>query len=157
MLGTFCNSTVFRFLFCFVFFHTICQLPRLLMLTKHRYHMIATVLYWKLEPTVRVLTDINKISYVPENTYLVASFLLEMVLSFLHLLSVLWLWDHVTSLHLTDLDLVLFVSQTVIRAKVVGEKEVDSGNDIYGNPIKRIQYEVKQIKVSPPSVLVKRV
>lgn len=36
---------------------------------------------------------------------------------------------------------------TVIRAKVVGETEVDSGNDIYGNPIKRIQYEVKQIKV----------
>eukprot|EP00064_Thunnus_orientalis_P018956 superscaffoldBa00004544_g19065 len=35
----------------------------------------------------------------------------------------------------------------VIRAKVVGEREVDSGNDIYGNPIKRIQYEVKQIKM----------
>lgn len=35
----------------------------------------------------------------------------------------------------------------VIRAKVVGEKEVDSGNDVYGNPIKRIQYEVKQIKM----------
>lgn len=35
----------------------------------------------------------------------------------------------------------------VIRAKVVSEKEVDSGNDIYGNPIKRIQYEIKQIKV----------
>jgi len=30
---------------------------------------------------------------------------------------------------------------------VVGKKEVDSGNDIYGNPIKRIQYEIKQIKV----------
>lgn len=40
------------------------------------------------------------------------------------------------------------ISLTVIRAKVVGEREVDSGNDIYGNPIKRIQYEVKQIKVS---------
>lgn len=39
------------------------------------------------------------------------------------------------------------VSLTVIRAKVVGEREVDSGNDIYGNPIKRIQYDVKQIKV----------
>uniref|UniRef100_A0A3B4F6I6 Metalloproteinase inhibitor 2 n=1 Tax=Pundamilia nyererei TaxID=303518 RepID=A0A3B4F6I6_9CICH len=39
------------------------------------------------------------------------------------------------------------VSQPVIRAKVVGEREVDSGNDIYGNPIKRIQYEVKQIKM----------
>lgn len=38
----------------------------------------------------------------------------------------------------------------VIRAKAVSEKEVDSGNDIYGNPIKRIQYEIKQIKVSQP-------
>lgn len=37
----------------------------------------------------------------------------------------------------------------VIRAKAVSEKEVDSGNDIYGNPIKRIQYEIKQIKVAP--------
>ncbi|XP_011844986.1 PREDICTED: metalloproteinase inhibitor 2 isoform X1 [Mandrillus leucophaeus] len=35
----------------------------------------------------------------------------------------------------------------VIRAKAVSEKEVDSGNDIYGNPIKRIQYEIKQIKM----------
>ncbi|XP_024409525.2 metalloproteinase inhibitor 2 isoform X3 [Desmodus rotundus] len=35
----------------------------------------------------------------------------------------------------------------VIRAKVVGEKEVGSGNDIYGNPIKRIEYEIKQIKM----------
>lgn len=35
----------------------------------------------------------------------------------------------------------------VIRAKVVSEKEVGSGNDVYGNPIKRIQYEIKQIKV----------
>lgn len=38
----------------------------------------------------------------------------------------------------------------VIRAKVVGEKEVGSGNDIYGNPIKRIEYEIKQIKVRGP-------
>lgn len=38
-------------------------------------------------------------------------------------------------------------SVAVIRAKAVSAKEVDSGNDIYGNPIKRIQYEVKQIKV----------
>ncbi|CAJ1080021.1 metalloproteinase inhibitor 2a [Xyrichtys novacula] len=38
-------------------------------------------------------------------------------------------------------------ADVVIRAKVVGEREVDSGNDIYGNPIKRIQYEVKQIKM----------
>ena len=36
----------------------------------------------------------------------------------------------------------------MIRAKAVSEKEVDSGNDIYGNPIKRIQYEIKQIKVT---------
>lgn len=35
----------------------------------------------------------------------------------------------------------------VIRAKVVGHKEVGSGNDIYGNPIKRVEYEIKQIKV----------
>lgn len=41
----------------------------------------------------------------------------------------------------------LSVSVTVIRAKVVGGKEVTAGNDIYGNPIKRIQYDIKQIKV----------
>lgn len=35
----------------------------------------------------------------------------------------------------------------VIRAKVVSEKEVGSGEDVYGNPIKRIQYEIKQIKM----------
>uniref|UniRef100_A0A8C4J977 Metalloproteinase inhibitor 2 n=1 Tax=Dromaius novaehollandiae TaxID=8790 RepID=A0A8C4J977_DRONO len=35
----------------------------------------------------------------------------------------------------------------LIRAKAVSAKEVDSGNDIYGNPIKRIQYEIKQIKM----------
>uniref|UniRef100_A0A6I8QZT7 Metalloproteinase inhibitor 2 n=1 Tax=Xenopus tropicalis TaxID=8364 RepID=A0A6I8QZT7_XENTR len=34
----------------------------------------------------------------------------------------------------------------VIRAKAITGKEVDSGNDVYGNPIKRIQYEIKQIK-----------
>uniref|UniRef100_A0A4X1UG42 Metalloproteinase inhibitor 2 n=2 Tax=Sus scrofa TaxID=9823 RepID=A0A4X1UG42_PIG len=39
------------------------------------------------------------------------------------------------------------LSCPVIRAKAVSEKEVDSGNDIYGNPIKRIQYEIKQIKM----------
>ncbi|KFO35670.1 Metalloproteinase inhibitor 2 [Fukomys damarensis] len=37
--------------------------------------------------------------------------------------------------------------KVVIRVKAVSEKEVDSGNDIYGNPIKRIQYEIKQIKM----------
>ncbi|KAE8575769.1 hypothetical protein XENTR_v10003936 [Xenopus tropicalis] len=35
----------------------------------------------------------------------------------------------------------------VIRAKAITGKEVDSGNDVYGNPIKRIQYEIKQIKM----------
>ncbi|XP_046757923.1 metalloproteinase inhibitor 2 isoform X1 [Gallus gallus] len=38
-------------------------------------------------------------------------------------------------------------AEPLIRAKAVSAKEVDSGNDIYGNPIKRIQYEVKQIKM----------
>ncbi|XP_057571885.1 metalloproteinase inhibitor 2 isoform X1 [Hippopotamus amphibius kiboko] len=37
--------------------------------------------------------------------------------------------------------------ESLIRAKAVSAKEVDSGNDIYGNPIKRIQYEIKQIKM----------
>lgn len=36
----------------------------------------------------------------------------------------------------------------VIRAKVFGRKEVVTGNDVYGYPIKMIQYDVKQIKVS---------
>uniref|UniRef100_A0A8C3FW27 Metalloproteinase inhibitor 2 n=1 Tax=Chrysemys picta bellii TaxID=8478 RepID=A0A8C3FW27_CHRPI len=39
------------------------------------------------------------------------------------------------------------LSSAVIRAKAVSGKEVDSGNDVYGNPIKRIQYEIKQIKM----------
>nr|XP_006136679.1 metalloproteinase inhibitor 2 [Pelodiscus sinensis] len=38
-------------------------------------------------------------------------------------------------------------SVAVIRAKAVSLIEVDSGNDVYGNPIKRIQYEIKQIKM----------
>uniref|UniRef100_A0A3P9N1X7 Metalloproteinase inhibitor 2 n=1 Tax=Poecilia reticulata TaxID=8081 RepID=A0A3P9N1X7_POERE len=37
--------------------------------------------------------------------------------------------------------------QAVIRAKVVGMQEVESGNDVYGNPIKRIRFDVKQIKM----------
>lgn len=41
--------------------------------------------------------------------------------------------------------MLLFLS--VIRAKLVGAQEVDVGNDIYGNPIKRIKYDIKQIKV----------
>lgn len=39
------------------------------------------------------------------------------------------------------------MSLAVIRAKVVGRKEIASGNDVYGNPIKRIQYDIKQTKV----------
>lgn len=35
----------------------------------------------------------------------------------------------------------------VIKAKVVGQKEVVTGNDNYGNPIKKIQYDIKQMKV----------
>lgn len=35
----------------------------------------------------------------------------------------------------------------VIRAKAIIGKDVNSGNDVYGNPIKRIQYEIKQIKM----------
>ncbi|XP_044188016.1 metalloproteinase inhibitor 2b [Thunnus albacares] len=38
-------------------------------------------------------------------------------------------------------------SDVVIRAKVVGSQEVDVGNDIYGNPIKQIKYDIKQIKM----------
>ncbi|XP_067860127.1 metalloproteinase inhibitor 2a [Heptranchias perlo] len=38
-------------------------------------------------------------------------------------------------------------ADVVIRAKVVASKEVNSGNDIYGNPIHKIQYEIKQIKM----------
>ncbi|KAF7667972.1 hypothetical protein LDENG_00038580 [Lucifuga dentata] len=38
-------------------------------------------------------------------------------------------------------------ADVVIRAKVVGGEEVDAGNDIYGNPIKRIKYDIKQIKM----------
>ncbi|XP_068193504.1 metalloproteinase inhibitor 2-like [Antennarius striatus] len=38
-------------------------------------------------------------------------------------------------------------SDVVIRARLIGEVEVDVGNDIYGNPIKRIKYDIKQIKM----------
>ncbi|XP_061567710.1 metalloproteinase inhibitor 2b [Cololabis saira] len=38
-------------------------------------------------------------------------------------------------------------SDVVIRARVVGVQEVDAGNDIYGHPIKRIKYDIKQIKM----------
>ncbi|KAM3597619.1 uncharacterized protein V6R79_006960 [Siganus canaliculatus] len=37
-------------------------------------------------------------------------------------------------------------SDVVIRAKLIGLNEVEVGNDIYGNPIKRIKYDIKQIK-----------
>lgn len=33
---------------------------------------------------------------------------------------------------------------------MVGQEEIDVGNNIYGNPIKKIKYDIKQIKV--PSV-----
>lgn len=48
----------------------------------------------------------------------------------------------------TSFQFLLSLCISVIRAKAVSEKEVDSGNDIYGNPIKHIQYEIKQIKVT---------
>ncbi|XP_028268756.1 metalloproteinase inhibitor 2b [Parambassis ranga] len=38
-------------------------------------------------------------------------------------------------------------SDVVIRAKAVGWQEVDAGNDVYGNPIKRIKYDIKQMKM----------
>lgn len=38
-------------------------------------------------------------------------------------------------------------SDVVIRAKVVGEQEVDAGNDVYGNTIKRLKYDIKQMKM----------
>ncbi|CAN9505677.1 unnamed protein product [Ophioblennius macclurei] len=38
-------------------------------------------------------------------------------------------------------------SPVVIRAKVVGKEEVESGNDVYGNPVVHIKYHVKQLKM----------
>uniref|UniRef100_A0A4W5QTC3 Metalloproteinase inhibitor 2 n=1 Tax=Hucho hucho TaxID=62062 RepID=A0A4W5QTC3_9TELE len=38
-------------------------------------------------------------------------------------------------------------ADVVIRAKVVGKKVVEAGNDVYGNTIKRIKYDIKQIKM----------
>ncbi|XP_066497665.1 metalloproteinase inhibitor 2b [Hoplias malabaricus] len=38
-------------------------------------------------------------------------------------------------------------ADVVIRAKVVGQQVLVSGNDSYGNAIKKIQYDVKQIKM----------
>lgn len=38
-------------------------------------------------------------------------------------------------------------ADVVIRAKAVARKEVAAGNDVYGNPIKKIQYDIKQIKM----------
>lgn len=35
----------------------------------------------------------------------------------------------------------------MIRARVVSQEQVDAGNDVYGNPIRRIKYGIKQIKV----------
>ncbi|KAL7860258.1 hypothetical protein AOLI_G00166070 [Acnodon oligacanthus] len=38
-------------------------------------------------------------------------------------------------------------ADVVIRAKVTGQKEVLTGSDTYGNPIKKIQYDIKQLKM----------
>lgn len=38
-------------------------------------------------------------------------------------------------------------ADVAIRAKVTGRQEVIAGNDVYGNPIKRIQYDIKQTKM----------
>ncbi|KAK7939795.1 hypothetical protein WMY93_003121 [Mugilogobius chulae] len=38
-------------------------------------------------------------------------------------------------------------SDVVIRARVVGSHMIDAGNDIYGNAIKRVQYDIKMIKM----------
>ncbi|KAL6102970.1 timp2 [Pungitius sinensis] len=38
-------------------------------------------------------------------------------------------------------------SDVVIKAKVVGRHVVDVGNDIYGNPVKQVKYDLKQIKM----------
>ncbi|KAM4717579.1 metalloproteinase inhibitor 2-like [Anableps anableps] len=38
-------------------------------------------------------------------------------------------------------------SEVAIRARVVGMQEVESGNDVYGNPIKRLRFDVKQYKM----------
>lgn len=38
-------------------------------------------------------------------------------------------------------------SDVVIRARVVSQEQVDAGNDVYGNPIRRIKYGIKQIKM----------
>ncbi|KAI4900536.1 hypothetical protein NFI96_026730 [Prochilodus magdalenae] len=38
-------------------------------------------------------------------------------------------------------------ADVVIKAKVIGQKEVLAGSDTYGNPIKKIQYDIKQLKM----------
>ncbi|KAM6957512.1 metalloproteinase inhibitor 2-like [Aplochiton taeniatus] len=38
-------------------------------------------------------------------------------------------------------------SDVVIKAKVVGGKEVEAGNDVYGNLITRMKYDIKQTKM----------
>ncbi|XP_042360664.1 metalloproteinase inhibitor 2b [Plectropomus leopardus] len=38
-------------------------------------------------------------------------------------------------------------ADVVIRAKVTGKQEDDVGNDIYGNSIKQIKYDIEQIKM----------
>ncbi|CAB1458972.1 unnamed protein product [Pleuronectes platessa] len=38
-------------------------------------------------------------------------------------------------------------SDVVIRAKVVGSRQIEVGNNIYGYPITQIQYDIKQLKM----------
>ncbi|KAG7335094.1 hypothetical protein KOW79_001690 [Hemibagrus wyckioides] len=38
-------------------------------------------------------------------------------------------------------------ADVVLKAKVAGRQEIVTGNDVYGNPIKRIQYDIKQMKM----------
>lgn len=52
-----------------------------------------------------------------------------------------------------NLNLGCFCVFTVIRARLVGVQEVEVGNNIYGSPITRIQYDVKQVKVSKLKLL----
>lgn len=72
------------------------------------------------------------------------------VFAFLAVLLVLWPADHLSeacSCSPIHPQQAFCNADVVIRAKAIVGKEVESGNDIYGNPIKRIQYEIKQIKM----------
>lgn len=60
------------------------------------------------------------------------------------------------SLNTVSVNIWLLCVFAVIRAKLTGQQEVDVGNDIYGNPIKQIKYNIKQIKVCETSLLFSR-